>query len=251
MPRRDFDSTMPEVPKVDPFITNDEIAEAMSHGSSFASGKARIYDYFTQPHTPKEYADFLKKEYGIGGRSPALSSATHSSEDHDGKGLHYKKRGCPEIHLSWPQVVKQIQELIRLDRYLTPAEKAELEAIREMHDEPAVVPDERILEATDLGIAEPAIDIQTEREDRPYLVVAYHHFENGFDAKLDYQTLAEAERAAQGYVDGTMEADGFQYDGAAVYDQQSKQYLRIYLLDENGCHPHCGAQYYKQELHIS
>ena len=228
MPRRDFDSTMPEVPKVDPFITNDEIAEAMSHGSSFASGKARIYDYFTQPHTPKEYADFLKKEYGIGGRSPALSSATHSSEDHDGKGLHYKKRGCPEIHLSWPQVVKQIQELIRLDRYLTPAEKAELEAIREMHDEPVVVPDERILEATDLGIAEPAVEVQNERAERPYLVVAYHHFENGFDAKLDYQTLAEAERAAQGYVDGTMEADGFQYDGAAVYDQQSKQYLRIY-----------------------
>ena len=413
MPRRDFDSTMPEVPKVDPFITNDEIAEAMSHGSSFASGKARIYNYFTQPHTPKEYADFLKKEYGIGGRSPALSSATHSSEDHDGKGLHYKKRGCPEIHLSWPQVVKQIQELIRLDRYLTPAEKAELEAIREMHDEPVVVPDERILEATDLGSSEPviaagavqtqadqiryqlmeianqealfsngrfdrdslpeglfcydirddsygnaarlepsvvvnhfgsivtrqpiefpaegyidlienddwtfegsemtlaefmqretptqeltedtpvsaaevaavsenyrlldrlradceyfldagernvrhlwaggvreqiakmrdlyntlpekpdwlteeAIDSYAERMAPPYLVVAYHHFENGFDEKLDYQTLAEAERAAQGYVDGTMEADGFQYDGAAVYDQQSKQYLRVY-----------------------
>ena len=413
MPRRDFDSTMPEVPKVDPFITNDEIAEAMSHGSSFASGKARIYNYFTQPHTPKEYVDFLKKEYGIGGRSPALSSATHSSEDHDGKGLHYKKRGCPEIHLSWPQVVKQIQELIRLDRYLTPAEKAELEAIREMHDEPVVVPDERILEATDLGSSEPviaagavqtqadqtryqlmeianqealfsngrfdrdslpeglfcydirddsygnaarlepsvvvnhfgsivtrqpiefpaegyidlienddwtfegsemtlaefmqretptqeltedtpvsaaevaavsenyrlldrlradceyfldagernarhlwaggvheqiakmrelyntlpekpewlteeAIDSYAERMAPPYLVIAYHHFENGFDAKLDYQTLAEAERAAQGYVDGTMEADGFQYDGAAVYDQQSKQYLRVY-----------------------
>ena len=228
MPRRDFDSAMPEVPKIDPFITNDEIAEAMSHGSSFASGKARIYDYFTQSHTPKEYADFLKKEYGIGGRSPALSSATHSSEDHDGKGLHYKKRGCPEIHLSWPQVVNQIQELIRLDRYLTPAEKAELEAIREMHDEPVVVPDERILEATDLGITEPAVEVQNERAERPYLVTAYHHFENGFDAKLDYQTLAEAEKAAQGYVDGTMEADGFQYDGAAVYDQQSKQYLRIY-----------------------
>lgn len=42
MPRRDFDSSMPEVPKVAPFITNDEIAEAMSHGSSFASGKARM-----------------------------------------------------------------------------------------------------------------------------------------------------------------------------------------------------------------
>lgn len=43
-----------------------------------------------------------------------------------------------------------------------------------------------------------------------------------------YQTLAEAEQAAQGYEAGTTEADGFQYDGAAVYDQQAKQYLRIY-----------------------
>ena len=26
-----------------------------------------------------------------------------------------------------------------------------------------------------------------------YQVVVYHHFENGFDEKLDYQTLEEAE----------------------------------------------------------
>lgn len=42
----------------------------------------------------------------------------------------------------------------------------------------------------------------------PYQVAAYHHFENGFDDKLDYQTLEEAEAAAQGYVAGTMEEDG-------------------------------------------
>ena len=228
MPRREFDSTMPEVPKVLPFITDDEIAEAMSHGSSFASGKARIYEYFTQPHTPKEYADFLKKEYGIGGHSPALSGATYSDESHDGKGLHYKKRNCPDIHFSWPQAVKKIHDLIRLDRYLTPQQKAELEAIREMHDVPTEIPDERILEATDLGEAEPIIDNQPEQAAHPYLVVAYHHFENGFDSKLDYVTQEEAEQAAQGYVDGTMEADDFQYDGAAVYNQQERQYLRIY-----------------------
>ena len=51
-----------------------------------------------------------------------------------------------------------------------------------------------------------------------YHVAAYHHFENGFDDKLDYPTLEEAVAAAQGYVAGTMEADGFAYDGAAVYD---------------------------------
>lgn len=63
---------------------------------------------------------------------------------------------------------------------------------------------------------------------KPYQVAAYHHFENGFDDKLDYQTLEEAEAAAQGYVAGTMEEDGFAYDGAAVYDAETRQCLRIY-----------------------
>ena len=68
---------------------------------------------------------------------------------------------------------------------------------------------------------------ETEQE-RRYLVAAYHHFENGFDDKLDYYTLEEAEKAAQSYVDGTMEDDGFKYDGAAVYDQQEHKCIRIY-----------------------
>ena len=63
---------------------------------------------------------------------------------------------------------------------------------------------------------------------KPYQVAAYHHFENGFDDKLDYQTLEEAEAAAQGYVAGTMESDGFAYDGAAVYDAETRQCLRVY-----------------------
>ena len=63
---------------------------------------------------------------------------------------------------------------------------------------------------------------------KPYQVAAYHHFENGFDDKLDYQTLEEAEAAAQGYVAGTMEEDGFAYDGAAVYDAETRQCLRVY-----------------------
>ena len=43
-----------------------------------------------------------------------------------------------------------------------------------------------------------------------------------------YQTLEEAEAAAQGYVAGTMEEDGFAYDGAAVYDAETRQCLRVY-----------------------
>ena len=63
---------------------------------------------------------------------------------------------------------------------------------------------------------------------KPYQVAAYHHIENGFDDKLDYQTLEEAETAAQGYVAGTMEEDGFAYDGAAVYDAETHKCLRVY-----------------------
>ena len=72
------------------------------------------------------------------------------------------------------------------------------------------------------------INSYEERMAPRYLVAAYHHFENGFDDKLDYYTLEEAEKAAQGYVDGTMEHDGFKYDGAAVYDQQEHKCIRIY-----------------------
>ena len=73
-----------------------------------------------------------------------------------------------------------------------------------------------------------AIDRYAAQMAAPYQVAAYHHFENGFDDKLDYQTLEEAEAAAQGYVAGTMEEDGFAYDGAAVYDAETHKCLRVY-----------------------
>ena len=60
-----------------------------------------------------------------------------------------------------------------------------------------------------------------------YQVVVYHHFENGFDEKLEYRTIAEAEKIARSYVDGTHEADGFRYDGAAVYDAHERKYIHI------------------------
>ena len=73
------------------------------------------------------------------------------------------------------------------------------------------------------------IDRYAQRMEPPYEVVVYHHFENGFDERMDYQTLAEAERVAQKYVAGTMEGeDGFAYDGAGVYDLQENRWLRVY-----------------------
>ena len=73
------------------------------------------------------------------------------------------------------------------------------------------------------------IDRYAQRMEPPYEVVVYHHFENGVDERLDYQTLAEAEQAAQKYVAGTMEGeDGFAYDGAGIYDLNERRWLRVY-----------------------
>ena len=62
---------------------------------------------------------------------------------------------------------------------------------------------------------------------RRYQVVVYHHLENGMDEKLEYATPEEAEQAARGYLEGTMEPDGFAYEGAAVYDLLEKKWLRV------------------------
>ena len=96
---------------------------------------------------------------------------------------------------------------------------AQIKKMRELYDALPEKPEWLTAEAIDRYAAQMAA---------PYQVAAYHHFENGFDDKLDYQTLEEAEAAAQGYVAGTMEEDGFAYDGAAVYDAETHQCLRVY-----------------------
>ena len=130
LPRTAFTSQMTEAPTVKQFITEDEIDAAMTRGSGVSGGKGRIFAYFQNSHTDKEKVDFLRHEYGIGGHSHALSGAGGSWEDHDGKGLHYKKGGCPDVHFTWEKVAKRITNLIQKGRYLTEQEQEEFDKIQ-------------------------------------------------------------------------------------------------------------------------
>ena len=130
LPRREYRTEMAEIPAVQRFITEDEIAATLTRGSNIEGSKGRIYAYFKEKHSPKEQADFLKDEYGIGGSSHAVSGASHSGEDHSGKGVSLKKQDCPEIQLNWANVAKRISELIRKDRFLTPEEKTQYEQLQ-------------------------------------------------------------------------------------------------------------------------
>ena len=123
LPRREYSSEMAAVPELGRFITEDEIDHALDRGSGVEGGKGRIYEYFTADHTGKEKAAFLKDEYGIGGRSHAVSGASNSDESHDSRGIVLKKAGCANVELSWTKVAARIDALIQKDRFLSPREK--------------------------------------------------------------------------------------------------------------------------------
>ena len=134
LPRREYSSEMAAVPELGRFITEDEIDHALDRGSGVEGGKGRIYEYFTADHTGKEKAAFLKDEYGIGGRSHAVSGASHSGENHDSRGITLKKAGCANVELSWTKVAARIDSLIQKDRFLTPEEKARFEQLQREKD---------------------------------------------------------------------------------------------------------------------
>ena len=130
LPRRRFSSEMAEIPSARQFITEDEIDANLAEGGLMSGSKGRIFAFFQQPHSDRERVDFLKQEYGTGGRSHALSNADGSDESHSGKGIRYQKRGCPEVRLTWQKVAGRIAGLIRQGLYLTEQEQAEYDRIQ-------------------------------------------------------------------------------------------------------------------------
>ena len=142
LPRREYASELTDVPPLRMFVTQDEADAAFTNGSSFEGGKSRIYAFFSQPHSPQEKANFLKKEYGTGGKSHALSGADGSWEDHSAKGIEYRRGPDDDkLRLSWSAAAKRIGFLIANDRYLTADEKARLaERQREQAGLPETLP---------------------------------------------------------------------------------------------------------------
>ena len=130
LPRKEYSTNLTELPKVKPFITEDEVLESLSRGSGVDRGKERITKFFKENHTLQEKANFLKDEYGIGGHSHAVSGAMGSDEWHDAKGLKLQKNDCNDVFLTWTSVAKHIDELFSKNLYLEEKEtesKSEIE----------------------------------------------------------------------------------------------------------------------------
>ena len=97
----------------------------LKRGSGFEYGKYRIYEKYQENPTDKEFADFLRREYGTGGGGYDDEIWT------DGKGmkLRHRDRENPEnevgMILKWEQVSYGIADLIDEDKYFDDKESEE------------------------------------------------------------------------------------------------------------------------------
>ena len=115
-----------ETEKVSAFsFSGEDIALAMASGSGFAQGKERIVAFFQGDHTPKERAEFLKKEYGIGGRSWTFLDGSHGFLEHNARGISLRSYpNGQEQRFSWSDAAKRINLLIITGKYLDEIEQA-------------------------------------------------------------------------------------------------------------------------------
>lgn len=119
-------------------ISQEVIDVVLQQGSGVQDGKYRIYLQFQQNADTKKNADFLKKEYGTGGRAPALTG-TDIHEWHDGKSITLTSGKIigpdAKLVLPWVKVQKRLGELIAADRYLNRKEKERLPVYQQEQEE--------------------------------------------------------------------------------------------------------------------
>ena len=113
-------------------ISDEEVNRVLQNGSGFVNGKMRIQVLYASEHDPKKRADYLKDEYGLGGRSWTFSDGSRGFVDYSAKGLLIRSyEHDVERRLRWPEVEKMLDALFRDGSYLSGQEQAEYARLQE------------------------------------------------------------------------------------------------------------------------
>ena len=106
-------------------IDEQDIVDVLVMGSGFCEGRFRIQEFFSATVLPtvKEQAYWLKKEYGIGGRTWNFRDGERGFLDYDAKGLRIKRYAsdnAPDYFrlLPWNEVARRLHLLVHNNQYL-------------------------------------------------------------------------------------------------------------------------------------
>ena len=204
----------PVVDRTGERITDEEINRALCDGSGFENGKLRIQYYYSQPVLPTmdETVYWLKKEYGIGGRSWELTDGSQGWLDYNSKGFEIQcvtNDGRVNRPLTWREVSSRLQLLVQSNRYLTAEEYSEYEAW---------------LSARQAEQAQKAADLEQAKE-----IIREYCSENDFEPpefedltyiELAYSTDGEGEHEITVYADLVHHKLVYEVDGEHLLSSQ-------------------------------
>ena len=120
-------------PVVDGVQVFEALAAEIDRGTGFVNGKIRVQEFYEkskgQPNHPtiQELADFLKKEYGIGGHS---GEENISFVDYDSKGMTFSFENGEKFRHSWHDVAVMTESRLKDNTYLSPEQQEQWQAMK-------------------------------------------------------------------------------------------------------------------------
>lgn len=97
---------------------NTALTELLMTGTGFEDGKWRVYTYYNSEHpSTEEFANFLKKEYGIGGSSSV--SDTFKFSWYDAKGIKITMNSGEDVLFRWNVAAKTAAGLLDSGEYFS------------------------------------------------------------------------------------------------------------------------------------
>ncbi len=117
-------------------VSEDEINHIIRDGYSISNGKFRLMLLYEQDNKAQERIEYLKDEYGIGGRSVSFLDGSRGFLNYNGKGIsveHYDS-GIVKTY-RWSEVEKRIGRLIAQNDYLNEHEAGEYEELKKAYEE--------------------------------------------------------------------------------------------------------------------
>ena len=120
-------------PVVDGVQVFEALAAEIDRGTGFVNGKIRVQEFYekskSQPNHPttQELADFLKKEYGIGGHS---GEGNISLVDYDSKGMTFSFENGEKFRHSWHDVAVMTESRLKDNTYLSPEQQEQWQAMK-------------------------------------------------------------------------------------------------------------------------